>query len=483
MLETKKARLHVSWLIMWVCSGLIIGIAAVPLVGLNLQAAPLIIIGLSFAVASLISKSRKAFIFAVLAGLILGLVRGSTSLQLYNEYQQFYGEEVLVTGVVAEDTSLDASGKQKIKLKNVTVNDTELNGTIWISASDQSEIKRSDNLKVTGYLNEGFGNFPASIFQAEVVNLTRTKHADIALEVRDWFSQGVREVINEPEASLGLGFLTGQNSTLPEDLSNNLRLLGLTHIVVASGYNLTILVRFCRRGFSKISKYWATMSSLFLISGFVLVTGFSPSMNRAALITGLSIIAWHYGRRIHPVVLLSFAAGLTAFINPGYVWGDLGWYLSFAAFAGVIILAPLIYHYFWGDKKKPGSLHQILLETISAQIMTAPIIALAFSQFAPLALPANLLVLIFIPAAMIATFIAGVSGLLSFGIEAFSLPAKLILSYITLVVDKLSLLPIALAEIDFKISYLIISYTLILLAILYMWRRTKHDFLRTSVVE
>lgn len=468
---------------MWLCSGLIIGIATAPLIGLKIQPGPLIIVGFSFILASLISKSRKAFIFAVLAGLILGLARGSTSLQSYNEYQKFYGEEVLVTGIVAEDTSLDASGKQKIKLKNVTVNDAELNGNIWINTSDQTEIKRSDNLRVKGYLSEGFGNFPASIFQAEIINITRLGHADLALEVRDWFSQGVRGVISEPEASLGLGFLTGQNSTLPEDLNNNLRLLGLTHIVVASGYNLTILVRFCRRGFSKISKYWATMSSLFLISGFVLVTGFSPSMNRAALITGLSIVAWHYGRRIHPVVLLSFAAGLTALINPGYVWGDLGWYLSFAAFAGVIILAPLIYHYFWGDKKKPGTLHQILLETISAQIMTAPIIALAFSQFAPLALPANLLVLIFIPAAMIATFLAGVSGLLGFGIGVLSLPANFILSYITLVVDKLSLLPVALAEIDFKISYLIISYTLILTAILYMWRRTKHDFLKTSVVE
>ena len=151
----------------------------------------------------------------------------------------------------------------------------------------------------------------------------------------------MREVVKEPQASLGIGFLTGQRSTLPDSLDEQLRIVGLTHIVVASGYNLTILVRFARRLFVRYSKYWATVSASVMICGFVLVTGFSPSMSRAALVTGLSLAAWYYGRKIHPLVLLLFAAAITVLINPSFLWGDIGWALSFTAFAGVMLLAPL----------------------------------------------------------------------------------------------------------------------------------------------
>lgn len=482
MIKASK-RLHSSWLIAWISSGFLLGVALAPIIQNKMSIACLFIVSISLLFVVFVNRNKKIIFLAILAGFILGLARGGSTLQKYDDYQSLIGQQAVVSGIVSEDTSMDASGRQKIKIKNVTINEKEVNGILWASTSDQYEIKRSDNLVLAGQLSEGFGNFPASIHQAQIVGVIKIKHLDPARELRDWFAQNIRQVVGEPEASLGIGFLTGQHSNLPEDLNNNLRILGLTHIIVASGYNLTILVRFSRRAFYRISKYWATTSSLFLIFGFVLVTGFSPSMSRAALITGLSIIAWHFGRRIHPVVLLSFVAAVTAFINPGYVWGDLGWYLSFAAFAGVIILAPLIYHYFWGDKKKPGSLHQIFLETLSAQIMTAPIIAFAFSQYAPLAIPANLLVLIFIPLAMITTFVAGMAGIGTAVFSFLAIPATLVLNYITFIVDKLALLPIALMEINFSIGALIFTYALIFSSMIYFWRRTRHDFLSSSVVD
>lgn len=476
-------RLHSSWLIAWISSGFLLGVAIAPIIQNKISTASLFLVSISLLFVVFVNRKKKIILLAILTGAVLGLARGGSALQKNDVYESIIGQQVIVVGLVAEDTSMDASGRQKIKLKNVVVNDQEIDGVVWVGTSSQTDIKRSDGVVVSGRLSKGFGNFPASIHQAQIVEVIRIKHSDLARETRDWFAENIRQVVDEPESSLGIGFLTGQHSNLPEDLNNNLRILGLTHIIVASGYNLTILVRFSRRVFSKISKYWATMTSLLLIFGFVLVTGFSPSMSRAALITGISIIAWHYGRRIHPVVLLSFVAALTAFINPGYVWGDLGWYLSFAAFAGVIILAPLIYHYFWGDKKKPGSLHQIFLETLSAQIMTAPIIAFAFSQYAPLAISANLLILIFIPLAMTLTFLAGLAGIGAASLAFLAFPATLVLSYITLVVDKLALLPIALMEINFSIGALIFTYAVILTSMIFFWRRSNHNFLSSSVVD
>ncbi|MBW3568631.1 ComEC/Rec2 family competence protein [Candidatus Parcubacteria bacterium] len=483
-MQTNNLKRHPAWLIFWISFGCLGGIALALVAGNYFSHISWLIAALALLCVVFMNRSRKIIILAIAAGLILGLWRGSVTILSEQAYEAYIGERVVLQGTVAEDTAFSTDGDQRVKLKNIQIENQSVNGTVWVSTSDNTEIKRSDTVVFSGLLSEGFGSFAAVMFRADLKQILQVEHADIAREVRDWFADGVRKVIPEPEASLGIGYLTGQHSTLPEDLDNNLKLLGLTHIVVASGYNLTILVRFARRAFARISKYLATLVTSLLVFSFVLVTGFSPSMSRAALITGLSLAAWYFGRRIHPIILLGFAAAVTAMLNPAYIWGDIGWYLSFTAFAGVIIVSPLLLHYFWGKIKKVNPIHQVFLETLSAQIMTAPLIAYIFNQYSALALPANLLILLFIPLTMLLTFFAG-SFSLAFGtLTIFGWPANALLSYMTTVVDKLAILPIALAETDFSLAAMIASYCAILVFIIYIWRRTRHDFLGSpSVVE
>lgn len=479
-----KKRVHISWLIAWASFGILLGILLALKTESYFSEPSWLIFGLALLIAAIINRRKYIFIVVIVAGLSIGLWRGSSEHVERTGYQNYFGQSVNLSGEVSEDTAFSQNGQQRIKLKNIIVDDNKLPGIVWVSSSNQIEIKRSDNLVIEGRLQAGFGNFPATVYHAEITQIVRTPHKDIGLEVRDWFSSGAKKVLDEPEVALGLGFLTGQHTSLPEDFNNNLRLLGLTHIVVASGYNLTILVRLTRRKLAKISKYMATLSAVLLMSGFILVTGFSPSMTRAALITSLSLAAWYYGRRIHPLILLPFAAAITVLFNPAYLWGDLGWYLSFAAFGGVIVLSPLLLHYFWGPDYKPNQVHQIFLETLSAQIATAPLIAFIFGSFAPLSIPANILILLFIPLAMILTFIAGLAGALSIPLAALlAFPAFAILRYMVFVVDKLAALPIAAGEINFNLQSLIISYIAILVLIVWLARRTKHNFLTSSIVD
>jgi len=481
--KTKK-KVHSSWLIAWFSSAFLIGVAVSPV--LPEYARLPILISLIFAVSiAFCIRTKSSVVLIVISGVLFGLFRGGLSQAANDEYQQFFNEQkITMEGVVSEDASITAQGNQQLKLKDIRVNGQNLEGKIWVSTASLTQLKRSDSVIFKGKLKEGFGSFQASMYRAELVEVIHVANADLPREMRDSFADKVRKVISEPQASLGLGYLLGQRTALPEEMINNLKILGLTHIVVASGYNLTILVRFTRRIFANISKYLSLISGLALTIGFVLVTGFSPSMTRAALITSLCLVAWYFGRSIHPFVLLSFSAAVTTLINPSYVWGDLGWYLSFAAFGGVIVLSPLIINYFWGNKR-PNSLVQILVETSSAQIVTIPIIAYSFSQIAPLALISNILILPLVPIAMITTFIAGLSAVM-FGADALVLliakPAQFILSYMTTVVDRLSLIPIAKAEVNFGLVALIASYVIIIFVIVFLIRRTKHDFLEDNVI-
>ncbi|MBC7868620.1 ComEC/Rec2 family competence protein [Candidatus Saccharibacteria bacterium] len=275
----------------------------------------------------------------------------------------------------------------------------------------------------------------------------------------------------------------GQKRALPPDLIAALQIAGLTHVVVASGYNLTILVRLARRLFVRVSKYLSALSSSVMIASFIAITGMSPSMSRAGLVAGLSLAAWYYGRRFHPIILLSLAAAITVMVNPSYCWGDLGWQLSFTAFAGVMILAPLLQRYFFGEKK-PGIARQILGETLSALIVTAPILIGAFGQFSNVALLANMLVLPLVPLAMLLTFAAGVGGLLfPAAANVIGWPATWLLRYMVNVADYLSSLPWAVSVVQLPSLGIVLCYVGLIGLSVYLWRVTGYDLRNSNIIE
>lgn len=472
---------HPSWLIAWFFAAAISGIAICGLWQVRFYGLSWVITIIFLSAAALIKRNILAIVLVIISGLLLGLVRGSASQTQLNSYQPLIGTGQTISGSVSEDVSISEDGDISLKIKDVEINGRNYPGHIWISSSQKTDIKRSDRVKIYGKLSAGFGSFPAAVFKADVIQVDRVRNIDPARDIRDRFAAAVRQLIKEPEASLGIGYLTGQRSALPEYLNEQLRILGLTHIVVASGYNLSILVRFSRRLVARFSKYLSVAVGLILTAGFILVTGLSPSMTRAGLITSISLLAWYFGRNLHPLVLLPTAAGITAVVNPSYVWGDLGWYLSFSAFAGVIVLAPLVGQYFFG-KKRNNSILQILVETSSAQLMTFPIIAYAFGQYAPLALLANLAILPLIPWAMALTFVAGAGGLMSLPFW-LGVPAEVILRYMTAVVERLAQMPSAVAEINFTVLSIIGFYVAVVLLVFYLHRKTRFNFSEYNIVE
>jgi competence protein ComEC len=398
-------------------------------------------------------------------------------------YKNLIGYQATVTGKVTEDPDLGKNGELVLRLGDIEIDDHQIAGMIWVSAGQKLDIKRSDIVMVEGKLNDGFGNFSASMYRAEIAKAQRPVPGDVAGRVRDWFADATRQAIAEPEASLGIGYLVGQRRGLPPELDEALQIAGLTHIVVASGYNLTILVRLARRLFVKVSKYMAAFSAGSMIVGFIMVTGISPSMSRAGLVAGLSLLVWYYGRKFHPLVLLPFAAAVTLLVNPSFGWNDLGWQLSFAAFAGVMILAPLAQRYFFGNKK-PGTVRQILGETIAAQLCTMPILILAFGEFSNVAIVANLLVLPFVPLAMLLTFIAGVGALvIPFAVSWIGVPAQVLLQYMTTVAQYLAGLPWAQTQVTMTGWMMAGSYALLIVFCAYMARKTKYNLRDSNLVE
>ena len=93
-------------------------------------------------------------------------------------------------------------------------------------------------------------------------------------------------------------------------------------------------------------------------------------------------------------------------VNPMFL-SDMGWLLSFASYGGIMMLGPRLTKWFYGARK-PGFIGLMILTTMSATVMTLPILLYYYGAVSLISVVANLLILPTLPYAMGLVFLTGV---------------------------------------------------------------------------
>ncbi len=393
----------------------------------------------------------------------LGVSRGVSVRHAFLPYQRLALHSVVLSGRVTGDAIYGDHSQLTFGVDHVHLlapKQVHLPGELQIAGFGTGFVFRGDAVLVRGKLFPTRGNAVAHISFAEL-QLLRRGTAPID-ELRRRFTAGLQTALPEPQASFGLGLLIGQRSTLPADTAQVLLAVGLTHLIAVSGYNLTIMVAAVRRLLGKRSAYQTTITCLVLVGLFLLLVGSSPSIVRASIISMLSIVAWYYGRIFRPLVLLLLAAAITGYASPQYVWGNVSWTLSFLAFFGVLIVAPLVTKRICGEKE-PKLFIRIMIETLCAELITAPYMLHIFGQASFVTLPANVLIAAVVPLAMLCCLIAGITGMLVPATTGwFAWPAKWVLSYMLDMATMLSRIPHAFVQqLKFSLVSMLITYALL----------------------
>ena len=427
-----------------------------------------------------------ALLSIIFCGLVLGWWRGSVYMQQLTGYAELYKRPVIITAQANSDGIYSTNSQLSFDITHIQVSDpvqTDLVGKISVKGFGAMAVYRGDTVQVEGKLYPTQGSRQASISFAQIKVLERSGSS--IESARRKFQAGMFSALPEPLASFGLGLLVGQRNTLPANVNDQMRAVGLSHIVAVSGYNLTIIMTGLAIFLRKRSKYQSTVLSLILIVLFLLFAGLSASIVRAAIVSVLGLWAAYYGRDFRPVLLILLAAVLTAGWYPLYLWSDLGWYLSFFAFFGVLVIGPLIIKRLYGVKK-PKLLTAVLIETASAQLMAFPLIMYIFGQVSIVALLANILIVPLVPLAMLLVFVAALGGML---IPAwagwFAWPARILLTYMLDVISLLARIPHALAQQGLSLPKMIGFYTIILIIAFILWTKTKskNDMIEESQTE
>jgi len=397
-----------------------------------------------------IGRRRSFLLLALpLTLLLLGWYRGQGVMQQTVVYDELIGKTVTIEATAIDDAVYSDRGQLEFAVGQMKLQQpfaANLVGEMDVEGSGAPIIYRGDRLVIQGKLFRKRGGQIVGTSFAKLGLLSRST-SPIETMRRD-FAAGMQNTLPDQLASFGLGLLIGQRTTLDATLEEELITVGLIHIVAVSGYNLTVIIEVVRRILRRGSRYQTLFFSITLIVVFLLFTGYSPSIVRAAIVSSISLTAWLFGRVFKPVLLLLFVAALTAGINPLYLWSNIGWYLSFTAFFGVLVLGPLLKERFVPERLQDNLLPTVLSETISAQICTLPIILFIFGRLSIISILANVLVVPLTPLAMLLSLLAGLAGMFDlFFSKLISLPAQLVLDYMLTVSSLLAKVPYANIEV------------------------------------
>lgn len=419
-------------------------------------------------------KYRLAYVvLACLAMLIFGMWRGEGFVSRMKPYGLLADKKVVFTAKVDSDAVYAQKKQLSFTVRNVQFESpmrTSPPGAIRVNGFGELAIYKGDIVRVEGKLRQTRGSSQGSIYFAQFRRVGSSTNL-----INDFvrrFTAGVQTAVPEPAASFGMGLLIGQRTTLPQQHLDALKMVGLMHIVAVSGYNLTIILNFARRFFEKRSKRVTMFVAVTLMLAFLACTGMSASIVRASVVSGLGLVAWYVGRKVRPTLLILLSASLTAGVYPVYLWSDIGWWLSFLAFYGILVVAPLIVDRFW-KTRQPHALMAVALETLCAELMTIPLVLFIFGQVSSVGLVANVLVVMLIPLAMLLTFMAGLAGWLVPVLAGWlGLPAQLLLTYMLDIAQLLSKLPHAFTSgVYIHLVDMLVLYTMILGMVFVMTRR------------
>ncbi len=238
-------------------------------------------------------------------------------------------------------------------------------------------------------------------------------------------SERVGQLWAEPQASLVAGLLYGARGGFPPELLDNFSRVGITHIIAISGYNISIIARvlmslFIGVGLYRRQAFWVCVSGIIL---FVLFTGASASVMRAGIMGVIVLLAQQLGRLSHVGNILAVTAAIMLIVNPYILIWDAGFQLSFLATMGLVYLSPVVEKII-PNFIHPGAIREILVSTLSAIIITLPLILYQFGRLSLVAPIANVLVLWIVPWLML-------FGFLSLALSFVFFPLAQVVAWIT----------------------------------------------------
>lgn len=429
------------------------------------------------------------FLFSV--GLAIGIVR----VQFESEPQIVVCEKVCTVEV-----TVVRSPEQKDTYQEVIGEVDDEHERILIRAPLYPRYQIGDTLSITGVIrtpqvimphgDKQFFDYPAylatrsigseSLYpKIDVIDTEAHTLTHLLGRLKDGMVSRISLYIDAPASSLASGMLFG-NASMSKELTDTFRVSGLSHIVVLSGFNIAIIISFALLFLKVVPLLVRVVIASLLVVMFVVMVGGEASVIRATLMAGVSLLALVVGRQYVAKQALFISLLLIVMYEPYGLLHDVSLHLSFIATVGIVYLSGML-QTILTRYVRSKYLVEICATTLAAYTVTLPYLMHTFGTASLYALFANILVVPWVPIAMLLSFLVVVfSYLFETLASVIGYITGVLLDTMIAVARIVSDLPYASVSISLSYVHMIGIYVLLIVLYLYASYRMSDETYRTE---
>ena len=324
----------------------------------------------------------------------------------------------------------------------------EVNGRIVNLSNIDENIEVGNKILVKGKFteNKNISNGIIGDYEIQDYKILKSDFIDNLYKRRKYVFESIESKLGKRKAALITSVSFGYKSELNEDHKELMKSLGISHVISISGLHLVLV-------YSVLRRLLGGKLSLVLALVYVLFSGASAPAVRAYIMIVILNVGKIVKRNYNPLAALSLAGIILLLIKPYYIY-NIGYVLSFLATLGIILFNKDLNKKLY---KLPNSIRNTITISLSAQILTLPIIILYFNEVSLNFIVGNILVVPFINVLVV------LGNILIFIVEIPSLfnyimyICHYIIKYIDIILYKIDNMSFELIYFHYTVAYFYIA--------------------------
>ena len=457
---------------------------------------------------------EKQYIFIFIVFYLISYFQISYLEQSFNKkYENVEGEIKVVATIISNPTDKEYKTSYTIKIDSINGNKSYKNTKLLLNVKkEDKETKYSYGNKIcfTGEFaepsvqrNEGGFDYKEYLktkgiygivnVESNKVKILKENNVDFISKFANIVSNEIEKqankLLDEKEASLLTGILIGNQDNIDEDIKEAFRDSNLSHMLAVSGDHVSYVIMAITSTMviTKVGKRRGKIVTILILLFFILITGQTSSVTRACYMSIYILLASLFHKKATVVSSISISMLFLMIGNP-YCIFDIGFQLSYGGTIGIIFFYKLLKQYSIKNKEVEENkikrylrrikvkLQEMILLTISANIIILPIVMFHFNTVSFTFIISNLLASPFMGILVLLGFATIISSFIFYPIaQLLAIPLSILLNIFIKIAIFSSELPFSKILISTPKLTWIILYYFIIFSILYYKKIKQKD--------